>query len=178
MAGLMDGEGSFSIGTTYETGKPHYMVHIRFYNTNRSLINWVKLHFGGNFRWVSPQETNIAIKTGVRPMGQWWLTGRKSIETFLLAVLPYLVAKHEQANIILQYVRMNGKHDPAARQKLADRIKLLNDSSDTPTTNTQDNLPNCRVLEGLHVPADLKELKIESELMGDHESALLVTAEA
>jgi hypothetical protein len=137
MAGLMDGEGSFSIGTTYATGKPHYAVHIRLYNTNKKLIQWAITHFGGNARWITPQETNIQLKAEVRSMGQWWLTGRNSMEKFLLATIPYLVGKREQAEILLQYIRMNGVHDPIARQKLVDRIKLLNNpTSDTPTTNT------------------------------------------
>ncbi len=145
MAGLMDGEGSFSIGTTYETGKPHYVVHIRLYNTNSKLINWVIRNFGGKPSWGNKNGGNIENLKTQKQMCQWFLTGRNAIEIFLLAIIPYLVAKKEQANLILQYTRMEGKHDPAARQKIADRISELNNHQDTPTTNTQDNLPNCEV---------------------------------
>jgi hypothetical protein len=163
MAGLMDGEGSFSIGVaTSSKGRPHFGLHVRLYNTNRKMLQWAIANYGGNARWVTPKETNIKIKSDVRPMGQWWLTGREPLEKFLLGIIPYLVAKKEQAKIALEYIRMNGKQNPEARYELANRMSILNNTQDTPTTNTQD-------------ASEQSDLKIESELMGDHESTTVVT---
>jgi hypothetical protein len=58
------------------------------------------------------------------------------MEKFLLAIIPYLIGKREQAELLLEYIRMNGKHDPVKRKQLADRISFLN--TGTPTTNTQE----------------------------------------
>jgi hypothetical protein len=160
MAGLMDGEGSFSISVTHETGKPHYAVNIRLYNTNPRIIQWVIAHFGGKPSWGDKNGSNIENLKSQKKICQWFLTGRKAMESFILSVLPYLVAKREQANLLLQYIRMDGKHDPAKRQAIADRISELNkETQDTPTTNTQDNS---------------SELVIESELTGNRESDPIV----
>lgn len=155
MAGLMDGEGSFSISVTFETGKPHYSANIRLYNTNPKIIDWVIRHFGGKPSWGDKNGQNIENLKSQRKMCQWFLTGRKAMESFLLSIIPYLVAKREQAILILQYLRMEGKHNPVKRQEIADRISALNDLQDTPTTNTQDNS---------------QELVIESEPTGDRGS--------
>lgn len=166
MAGLMDGEGSFSIGTTFETGNPHYMVHIRMYNTNPKLINWVIEHFGGKPFWSNKNGGNIEDLKTQRKMCQWFLTGRKAMEAFLLAILPYLVGKREQANLLLRYLRMNGKHDPRTRKILADRISILNNLQDTPTTNTQDG-ELIRTWQSYPEHHTVTLPKIESELTGN-----------
>lgn len=168
MAGLMDGEGSFSVSVTYETGKPHYAVNVRLYNTNQKIINWVINNYGGKPSWGDKNGGNIvSIKTH-RKMCQWFLTGRKVMESFILSVLPYLIAKKEQANLVLQYIRMDGRHDPTARQAIADKVSALNNLQDTPTTNTQDDL---LVYSGPHGQLlQINKLKIESELHSDMQS--------
>jgi hypothetical protein len=160
MAGLMDGEGSFSISKiTKPNGKNiHYAPNIRLYNTNPKIINWTIQNFGGAPSWSSNNGGNIVGLKSQKKMCQWFLTGRPRMEKFILSILPYLRAKREQAELLLEYLRMNGRHDPPARQKLMERISFLNNDDDfsgTVETNTQDTSP---------------DVKIESELVGDHES--------
>lgn len=160
MAGLMDGEGSFSISRISKPdGKHiHYAPNICLYNTNPKIINWTIRNFGGAPSWSANNGGNIQNLKSHKKMCQWFLTGRPRMIQFLLYILPYLRAKKEQAELLLEYLRMNGRHDPPARQKLMDRISFLNnddDFSDTVETNTQDISP---------------EMKIESELTGDCES--------
>jgi hypothetical protein len=135
MAGLMDGEGSFSISITDE-GK-HFAANIRLYNTNEKLIKWVIENFGGTPSWNKRNGSNLKdSEKEYKDMCQWFITGRKAMEKFLLAIIPYLIGKREQAELLLEYIRMNGKHDPVKRKQLADRISFLN--TGTPTTNTQE----------------------------------------
>ncbi len=125
MAGLMDGEGSFSISITDE-GK-HFAVNIRLYNTNKKLIQWVIKNFGGEPSWREQNGNNlISSNSEYKEMCQWFLTGRRAMENFLLAVIPYLIGKKEQAKILLEYIRMDGVHNPTKRKQLADKISFLN----------------------------------------------------
>ena len=127
MAGLMDGEGSFSISVIEnEKGGKHFAANIRFYNTNRKLISWVIDNFGGTPSWGNKNGGNIQNQKTRKRMCQWFLTGRQSMESFLLQMIPYLIAKKQQANLMLQFVRLNGTHDPEQRQKIADEVSALN----------------------------------------------------
>lgn len=127
MAGLMDGEGSFSISVIEnEKGGKHFAANIRFYNTNRKLISWVIDNFGGTPSWGNKNGGNIQNQKTRKRMCQWFLTSRQSMESFLLQMIPYLIAKKQQANLMLQFVRLNGTHDPEQRQKIADEVSALN----------------------------------------------------
>lgn len=71
----------------------------------------------------------------------WEITTKDLKERFLLQTLPYLRVKREQAKIALELVRLPSSPNRELRKKLCDKIRLIN----TP--------------------------KIQSELMGDRESA-------
>lgn len=71
----------------------------------------------------------------------WEITKQDQRESFLLQVLPYLRTKEEQGKIILELVRNSKERDRERKKSLCDRIRLLNSP------------------------------KIQSVLVGDHESA-------
>ena len=78
----------------------------------------------------------------------WEITTKEEKERFLLQTLPYLRVKREQAKVALELARLPSSPNRDLRTKLCNQIRLLN------------------------AP------KIQSELVGDHESAVLKTAPA
>ena len=81
----------------------------------------------------------------------------------LLAVLPYLVVKREQAVNLLEFVRLPRDMNPEKRREFWERQAALNKRGIGVTTNMQDNPKN--------------GLKIESGLAGDRESDPIVMSE-
>ena len=169
LAGMFDGEGTFSIyhhkGQS-STGKPYDSTAIRIEvtNTNVALMEWFVSHFGGQYYHHRRANLKHKIAYGWRPKG------RANSEQLLLGILPYLVIKKEQAKIALEYIRLphnNGFDETLAakRKELLEKMQTLNKrGSESLTTNTQEASESIPRWED-------QEVKIESELMGDHESA-------
>ena len=168
MAGIMDGEGHFSIScggyyTPYfdkvrQVTRPpyrNYGLRIGCANTHKRLINWVLEHIGGTYVVHRHKSADWKI------CYKWQLYGAKAQEEFILCLLPYLVLKREQANILLQFIRLDGVENPSKREELYRKVLLLNRRGASPTTNT---------------PNTSKEVKIESGLHGDVQSVPQVTA--
>jgi uncharacterized protein (DUF2225 family) len=88
---------------------------------------------------------------------KWTLNSNESREKLLLAILPYLLEKREQAKLLLKFVRLHRVENPELREKLYQEMKLLHYQKSL-TTNTSS-------------ASEPSEVKIESDLMGDYESA-------
>lgn len=164
LAGLLDGEGCFTIAGSWKKAKNgtsyfHMNLLISLYNNNLDIMRWLIEHFGGTF-YVHHPSKKPNHKTGY----SWHPKGAKNRELLILGILPYLVIKKKQAQIALNYLRLEGKN-PEERIKMREEIQVLNGhgSGKRQTTNMLDN-PN--------------GLMIESDLVGDYESAPLVTADA
>jgi hypothetical protein len=171
VAGFMDGEGSFSIVKTYEIKKRKdgtknkrilYHIKVTIANTNKKVLDWISSNFGGTV--YEKKSHNSKWKTRY----DWFITKHSDREKFILAVLPYLQIKREQALVALEFERLNGQECLEKRAALRDKMLKLNNSSQphfgSPETNTLNNPQN--------------GLKIESELTGDCKSALSVMANA
>ena len=171
MAGFMDGEGHFSIAcggwqkpyyrspANRARGKlsppfRNYTVRVGCANTDKRVISWIQEHIGGTY---SIHRQTAAWKVCYK----WHLYGANVQEQFILAVLPYLILKREQANILLQFIRLHGVENPSKREELYQRIRLLNRRGASQTTNTLNTS---------------EEVKIESGLHGDMQSVPQVTA--
>ncbi len=150
LAALLDGEGYFSIsktngyhvdGSTY----PAFDLQIGISNTSKKLMKWLVTNFGQTYRPLS-QRTNTFAK---KVCYQWKIESRENQEIFLLAVLPYLVIKPEQAKTALLYIRAP-RVAPEYRMKLHLKMKSLN-KPESVTTN---------------MSSTPKGLKRESELHG------------
>lgn len=170
MAGIMDGEGSFSISkVTLRTvaGNPYfgYDCKIMVGNTSEVLIKWIAERFGGVYRVSVSHVSKLARQWGqsqCKPCYRWTCEGYRNQELFLLAIIPYLVIKREQAKVALEWTRMVNVKNPTKRLDLHRKMIALNKGL-SPTTNTP------------HILAACNGVKIESDLMGDHESAPAVT---
>ena len=159
LAGLLDGEGHISL----LKNRPHrqaegFVLTLEIGITNRSLplMKWLIQKFGGVYYHRSSDNPNWADRY------DWSPKGRKNREELLLGILPYLLIKREQALVALEFLRIDGK-DPEKRLALVNRLTELNRRGKSVTTNTQEIS---------------QEVKIESELVGDHESDPMVTLDS
>lgn len=131
IAGIMDGEGCISASFA-PTGKP--MLRIRMGNGYFPLIQMFQRLYGGWFHTQHP-------KGNTREFYTWELTDKKSRESFLLQVLPYLRIKRNQAKLALEFTRIPKTAERIERAKICNEIREIN------------------------------RPKIQPELMGDHKSA-------
>lgn len=172
LAGLFDGEGHITltkskpaegalrkyVGKTHTTFRParvaswQFCLNIGITNTDKRLINWLEEKFGGTHYTDKRHQQNW--KSAYR----WRLLGRSHQERVLLAILPYMVIKREQASLALDFIRMGDREDQKARLFFWERFMKLNGRGESPTTNTPDT----------------EIVKIESGLYGDIESVPVV----
>lgn len=172
VAAMMDGEGSFTISKSsprlLKNGERYWLFDckVMISNTSLPLMKWITEHFGGSYRCSVTHISKKARANGqvsLRPCFRWTVDGYKAQERFLLAILPYLVIKVEQAKTALEFVRMLNIKDPSKRMQLHYKMVALN-RGESPEANT----PN----------GSESEPKIESDLHSDMQSAPLVTVAA
>jgi len=157
LAGIVDGEGTICAN---KRAQGDFQLQVAIYNTSLFLMKWLVKNVGGRFYVRS--LIGYGGKPG-RTQYMWMPAGKKNRENFLLAIVPYLLMKREQAILALEFLRLP-YGSPQKRQELANKIRLLNRQDNSVETNTQ----------------DLRETeeKIESELTGDRKSDPVVTQEA
>lgn len=121
-------------------------------------MKWLIEHFGGVYYVHHPSQKSTH-KVGY----SWHPKGAKNKETMILNVLPYMIIKHEQAVLSLEYIRFNGARAIERRLEIRERISTLNGHGEgkRPTTNMSDRPESVR--------------KIESDLTGDRECEPAVT---
>jgi len=157
LAGLMDGEGHISLLKNRKHLKSDgfaLTLNIGITNTNLPLMKWLVSNFGGVY-YTRYSSDNSNPRWSDRY--DWFPKGRKNKEELLLGVLPYLIIKREQAEIALEFLRLDYSKNPEQRQVFVQRLNDLNRRGKSPTTNTS------------NISSDA--VKIESELTGDRESA-------
>jgi hypothetical protein len=170
LAGMMDGDGHISITRsdcpTHKTrhGKivrytdpVRYGIVVAVSNTDIRLVKHLKEMFGGSYNGGKPFKGHPNWK----PKYQWNVSGNQNKELVLLALLPYLILKREQAIIALEFLRLRNERVPEKRQELYERLAVLNKRGKLVEANT-----SCGSDE---------ELKIESDLVGNSESEDQVT---
>jgi hypothetical protein len=113
--------------------------------------------FGGAYNGGKPFRDHPNWK----PKYQWNVSGNDNKEHVLLSVLPYLVLKREQAIIALEFLRLRDEKVPEKRQELYERNIVLNKRGRLVEANTSCDSE--------------KESMIESDLIGNNESAPAVT---
>jgi intein/homing endonuclease len=162
VAGYLDGDGT--ICGTYHRG-----LNISITSADFIVVKWLLANFGGKF--------HVRIRTelkNTKPIYQWFLSGAKNKELFLLRTIPYLLLKKQQAKLLLEILRLRkqdlfGKNLDITKEidTLNNRIRELNSDPvrDSATTDT------LGVFEK-------SEIKTQSGLIGDNESALEETQEA
>ena len=106
MAGLIDGEGSISIGKARMWGaQKHdtYKLVLQVYMSTEEPLNTIAEWFGGKVEILKIQHGRWGQ---TRPGRQWRANGRKAIDVMEL-VRPYLILKRPQADLAIDYFYYN-----------------------------------------------------------------------
>jgi hypothetical protein len=93
LAGIIDGEGSFCL---HNFGTHRFGSGLAIGNTDLRLMEWIHSHFGGVVR--AERRTSAKWKQIWR-----WTAKASEIEAITRAVLPYLIVKRQQAELLLAY---------------------------------------------------------------------------
>ena len=139
LAGLLDGEGSFTVivnrrqnrKTIWHRGRRRegkglqLMPIISFGVKGPHMPLWVKMHFGG-----------LAFSRNVGDMWNWRLTKLEAVEDMLGYLLPFLKIKRDQAEILLLFVQerrhaeqRDGRYHAPYSERcfgLANKVRSLN----------------------------------------------------
>lgn len=96
IAGLLDGEGCFSIHV-HKNGRLRGCLMVG--NADKEIIQWLRDSFGGAFAEINPSQPNR------KKSYQWTLWKHSTIKEFLLRIIPYLRVKKRQAEILYQFFK-------------------------------------------------------------------------
>ena len=127
LAGLIDGEGSLYIQKiNRKNGSTHYEIRFHITNTNPLLSSWLKSHFGGLV--YERKGCNERCKNRFE-----WVATRKLFDIIAPKVLPYLVIKHQQVKLGIEFrqtfTKTSRKPTEAVsnfRNECYHKLKLLN----------------------------------------------------
>lgn len=98
VAGLMDGVGTFFIGNYGANPEAFFQIYIKISSTDKCMIEWVYNTFGGAMREYHSTQME---KKGKGPVYIWCCSGDR-LTHLCEIMIPYLVAKKEQAEILLE----------------------------------------------------------------------------
>jgi len=113
MAGLMDTDGTLGI---YYKGNSGYQAGVEFYNDDKLLMEWVVSKFGGTY--------NIKKDLRREAVGYRWIpSGRQHTITFLNNIIPYLVLKRTEAEILIEFYQLTGEC-PESRNELMLKCRI------------------------------------------------------
>lgn len=102
LSGLMDGEGTFFIGNygnkDKATGNGHFQTVLKVTTTDKCMTEWLFATFGG---WHNEYTPAQRAKNCKGPVYSWACTGDR-LTHLCEIMLPYLVAKRDQAIILLE----------------------------------------------------------------------------
>jgi hypothetical protein len=175
LAGLIDGEGCFSAWGYWNDSrtdcKPYWQYSCRanVTNTNLQLMKWLVKHFGGGYRLA--REATAQHKARY----EWRPKGKNNLKTLLLSTIPYLVAKKEQAKLLLEWVGL----DYGSQERRTQIIKQLNILNQKGPVET-DTLNGSPLENWVSYPETYTGTipKIQSELTGDSKSDPMETLDS
>lgn len=135
LAGIVDGEGSLTLSAYHrsdeEQDRLRYTAVLSITNTNLDLMKWLIRNFGGVY-YCKDNSGNPKWKLSY----SWRPKGRRNTENLILALLPYLVIKIEQAKLFLEWIRLDGENNPTKRLALVEKMHKLNQRGSSVETNT------------------------------------------
>lgn len=140
MAGIMDSEGSISIGQQTKKGRIYYSVRIQVANTDRRLIDWIISNFGGA-KILEIKKNSFSPGSKVY---RWYLYGRENQEAFLLGILPHLVIKKELSRIGINFLRSDA--NSKEREVFYEEAKKAN-SLDVPVPKSFTLIPKNHIAQ-------------------------------
>ena len=112
LAGILDAEGTVSL---YES-KRSFDPKIQLANTDMRVFDFVLDRFGGSVSSARREH---------REQGNWVLP-TKFLENTLLAILPYMVTKHEQVLLLLEWFRNRKSLSDDETREVIKKFRVLN----------------------------------------------------
>lgn len=109
--GILDGEGHFGIAKG-----PNYGVKLSVGNTDLRMLNRLRELWGGRI-YIN---AHISGRHNAKTFWHWQLTVGKPLFAMLRQVQPFLVAKQEQATLILEMEEWHGRrtrYNPSQRDE-------------------------------------------------------------
>ena len=103
LAGLLDGDGYVGIVNNKRKDRSP-TPRIAIYNTSLSLMKWLIINFGGQYR-LRKDQTNAKVDKYIRkrPQYKWEIERVLDILRILNAITPYLIVKNSEAKEVLMY---------------------------------------------------------------------------
>lgn len=102
LAGIFDGEGCVCI--RFYKNKPDkscYFPYIGITNTNKDLIDWLVINFGG----YTSQRKGRTVSS--RDTYDWRVTSSEDVLHFIEKVYKYLVVKKKQCQVMMNFLHRN-----------------------------------------------------------------------
>lgn len=133
IAGLIDGEGCLTIG---KKTKDRYNAHLSIANSNRKILEWVviKTKLGIIYSRPGTIKSKVVYRVEFRV---------NEIAALLITILPFLVGKREQADLLLEFIGC--RHTPGRGPKpielriqhelICEEIRALNKRGPDALTN-------------------------------------------
>jgi hypothetical protein len=121
MAGIMDGEGSFSV--VYCPSFKSFVSDIGFCQVDKTVPKFFHDTFGGSLRRIERKGRKFRNH---RPIWRWRIYGHEKTKIFLKAVLPYLRIKKRQATLALEFHCLDKKWNTERRREISKQLLKLN----------------------------------------------------
>jgi hypothetical protein len=101
LAGIIDGEGTITIGRQKQYKRETYVFRTWIFvaNTFKPLVELLKQRHGGNWALGGKPRTK-RYKQGY----VWHMLDRETIAPLLRSIMPYLVVKRRQAELVLRFI--------------------------------------------------------------------------
>lgn len=134
VAGIFDGDGSFSLIREVKKGKsmPYYYPMIQLANVSKTLVDFLVAELGGTYQ---TRASYVAKDGSTRQVCYGWRLSRpNACMPFLENVSPYLVIKKERADFLMHYLTENpyvpsNKSDDSIYERENAYLKMKNFNS-------------------------------------------------
>lgn len=101
-AGLMDGDGSFSIRKLKTKANPQYFPLLQLQKHKMEMLDFLKEHFGGTIFIGKPRISKDGSEG--KAVYRWRLRSNVNVKPMLEAIIPYLKTKKERAEFLLEFI--------------------------------------------------------------------------
>lgn len=102
LAGMMDGDGSFSIIKHKTEASPLYYPFLQFVSWKKVMIDALKIEFGGSVTTAKPCIRKDGSMGHI--MYRWRIRSHDNVKPILEKLIPYLRIKSERASFLLSFI--------------------------------------------------------------------------
>lgn len=123
LAGIIDGEGCINISRITRNNSLEYKARFNVVSTDEVLIDWLQSHFKG---YKYKRTTHLIKHPTWKIKYEWHLCFSKESVKLLKQIIPFLVIKGKQLEIVIEYLKTTlGKHGHKLTQETKDKRDIL-----------------------------------------------------